>query len=170
LARRGSTPRAGCHSGLAVELGGRHFLATVGKTVHLVRWDGNSLKHVFTQGNPVKFLAGQMPELHPERKGVLARVETLPACVRYDTTRWLAGAKATLTAAVDSYGHVGLFEPNGALVALFFLFRTSLSAWLPDGTRYGPPAVIGGPCTPDAFLHLGAALRRACDRAEGRSP
>jgi len=102
--------------------------------------------------------------------GVETHTGTLPACVAYDPKRWLAGARGTLTAAVDAYGHVALFEPNGALVALFFLFRTSLSAWLPDGTRYGPPAVIGGPCTPNAFLHLGAALRRACDRAEGRSP
>jgi hypothetical protein len=170
LARRGSTPRAGAHSAVTVELGHRHFLATVGKTVHLVRWDGTSLKHTFTQGNPARFLHSQLPAHHPQHKAQLARPETLPACVRYDTDRWVAGAKVTLTAAVDCYGHIALFEPNGALVALFFVFRTYLAAWLPDGTRYGPPPVIGGPCTPDAFLHLGAALRRACDRAEGRSP
>jgi hypothetical protein len=170
LARRGATPRAGCHPGVNIALGEHWFSASVGKVTHLVRWDGTSLKHTYTQGEPVKFLFGQTPKLHPHIASVQARAETLPACVRYDTNRWLAGAKYTLAAAVDSSGHVALFEPNGALVAMFFVFRTSLSAWLPDGTRYGPPAVIGGPCTPDAFLHLGAALRRACDRAEGRSP
>jgi hypothetical protein len=61
--------------------------------------------------------------------------------------------------AVDRFGHILFFEENGELLCMFFVFRSTFAAWMPDGTRYGPTALIGGPPTPDAVTKLGQALR-----------
>jgi hypothetical protein len=47
-------------------------------------------------------------------------------------------------------------------VACMLIFRRGkLAAWSPDGVRYGPPELTGGPETPAALDRLGDILRQA---------
>ena len=66
-----------------------------------------------------------------------------------------------LTAAADRLGHVFVFGPSYELVCVFYFFRSSFAAWLPDGTRVGPHATLGGPVTPDGMKRLAQALRES---------
>jgi hypothetical protein len=69
-----------------------------------------------------------------------------------------------LVAAVDQFGQVCLFERSGKLVCMVFAFRQQLAAWLPDGTCFGPPALLGGPPTPGGAEKIGQALWQAWNR------
>jgi hypothetical protein len=42
-----------------------------------------------------------------------------------------------------------------------FVFRRELALWTPDGTRYGPTSLIGGPPTPHASLKIAQAVKNA---------
>jgi hypothetical protein len=61
---------------------------------------------------------------------------------------------------LDCFGQVA-FVRDGRPACLFMYRRGKLAAWTPDGVRYGPPELTGGPDTPGAIERLGEALRKA---------
>jgi hypothetical protein len=49
---------------------------------------------------------------------------------------------------------------GGGRPACMFIFRRGkLAAWAPNGVRFGPPELTGGPQTPGALEKLGDILR-----------
>jgi hypothetical protein len=74
--------------------------------------------------------------------------------LEYDRQRFpqsLMKRSGLLAAVVDRMGQVVLTKLTGEVVAVFHVRREKLAAWIPDGTFWGDPALIGGPQT------LGAA-------------
>jgi hypothetical protein len=69
---------------------------------------------------------------------------------------------------VDIYGQVAILDQSHSLIVMFFFFRGQFAAWMPDGTRFGPATVTGGPETPGALKKIGRALRQATERGRGR--
>jgi hypothetical protein len=75
--------------------------------------------------------------------------------------RFVAAVTFNLTAVVDRFGQIALLNRDGALVCMFFAFRRTLVAWMPDGTYFSPAERLGRPPTRDAQERIGAALRDA---------
>jgi hypothetical protein len=92
-------------------------------------------------------------------EGTRAKRDALPAFLQYDPQRWLLGARRRLLAASDRYGQVATFDEAGNLVCMFFAFRNRVAGWMPDGTRFGPPAYTGQAQSADALRKFAAALR-----------
>lgn len=68
-------------------------------------------------------------------------------------------------AAFDRWGQVVLLSAGTGRLVLAVLVRRDLAAaWLPDGTRWGSPALLGSAPHPAAAQHIGLALQ---DAAEG---
>lgn len=68
-------------------------------------------------------------------------------------------------AAFDRWGQVVLLSAaTGRLVLAVLVRRDLAAAWLPDGTRWGSPALLGSAPHPAAAQQIGLALR---DAAEG---
>jgi hypothetical protein len=95
--------------------------------------------------------------------GESATRETLPSFLKYDSQRWLLGARRRLWAASDRFGQVALFDGAGALVCMFFAFRNDVAGWMPDGTRFGPASLTGHAASPDALQKFARAIRAASD-------
>jgi hypothetical protein len=70
---------------------------------------------------------------------------------------------------IDRYNHIAVLNRSGELIALFYVTREEVAAWLPDGTRLGPRRLIGGEPTPGAAERIAAALRSA-ESVGGKSP
>jgi hypothetical protein len=85
----------------------------------------------------------------------------LPDCTRYDPHRFLAGVKTALSVAVDSFGQVAVFHAPDRLICMFFAYKKNVAAWMPDGTRFGPQSLTGGPPSPNAAEVIGRALAEA---------
>jgi hypothetical protein len=165
-----ATPRGKCHQGLSVELGEMWLTLRVGRSNHLLHWDRGPLECAFGIGDRDRFVRQQLAGSDLPTGGATASAAGLPAFVHYDRLRFQTAARAGLVAVVDVYGQVSVFTPAGRLVAMFFAFRGQVAAWLPDGTRFGPAALVGGPSTPDAPRRIGAALREAWSRRQETTP
>lgn len=148
------TTRTKCHSRLDVGLGDSCLVIRTGKFSHIIRWDGSELTIAGTQ---------DYHEAQMRTRGLISSESTrFGAQTTYDTRRFHSGCRTTrLTALVDLYSHVVLTNSTGVLVAMFFAFRNDVAVWLPDGTKWGPVALIGGPPTPNATSRIAAALRAA---------
>jgi hypothetical protein len=70
---------------------------------------------------------------------------------------------------VDKFGQLTVRDRSGQLVCMFFFYRNQFAAWMPDGTRLGPAALIGGAATPNALERIGMALNRAWRHASEES-
>jgi hypothetical protein len=149
------------HTQLRVELGDGWLLVDVGKGAHLLNWRDGPLRLGYHKST-VNTLAQLAVEEGFELTGQVAD-HGLLECVRYDARRFVAKAWGTLLVTVDVFGQVAVFAPqqNQRLVAMFHFFRKEVAGWMPDGTRFGPPALVGGPTTPACFERFGAALRAA---------
>jgi hypothetical protein len=145
LGHLGVTPRGRCHQDVQGELGEMWLTLQVGKITHLVRWDGPALDVKVTQGEKASFVRQELAQTSLRMSGVKLTRQSLPPSVAYDMRRFIGGTESTLHVAVDAFGQVALFERTGALVCMFFVFRDQFAAWLPDGTRFGPGSLIGGP-------------------------
>ncbi|MBK8207615.1 MAG: hypothetical protein IPK87_12635 [Planctomycetes bacterium] len=158
------------HSELAIDAGDYWFTVYGGKFTHLVRWDRDRLEICFLQGkqdvNAFIQRRHDCAALNPRR--VHARWGVAGAC-SYDSKRFrqYAMSPGGLTLQTDIYGQLAVLGRDNSLVAMFFIYRGTVAAWLPDGTRYGPSAVTGGPTTPGALQRIGAALQLA---VKGRGP
>jgi hypothetical protein len=153
----------GCHQDLQVEVGPHWLTACVGNWGHLVEWGGEHLK---VHAGSTSRRSGAYPLSLQGRKlqpGIARRLPFL----RYDPTRFRRAFQGDLTVVVDLFGEILIFAVRGELVCMFFVFRGQLAAWMPDGTRYGPAALTGGPATPDALRKIGQALREAQQRGGG---
>jgi hypothetical protein len=73
-----------------------------------------------------------------------------------------------LIAVLDRFGQVTLLDRQCNLVCMVMAFRDQIGVWMPDGTRAGSVALIGGPPTPGALERIGRALQQAT--SEGATP
>src|SRR5262249_12338827 len=131
------------------------ILRTGSRHQHLVRWDRAELEVCSVQTDPatptgVRAFLVRHRDLWPLRlTGIEAEAKDLPAWARYDRRRFRKGAGREVSVALDCFGQVAVSDRGGRLVCMFFAFHGQLAAWMPDGTRLGPPG-LGGPPTPDA--------------------
>ena len=152
------------HTTLSVDVGDTWFTVYGGKFTHLVRWDRERLEIAFLQGQRdiTEFIKRKQDAaaLNPLRAQV--RPGVTAAC-KYDPARFerYGYSRSGLLFVTTNLGEIAVFGPGDALVAMFFVYRGAVAAWLPDGTRYGPAGITGGPTTPDALGKIGAALRKA---------
>jgi hypothetical protein len=152
------------HTTLSVDVGDTWFTVYGGKFTHLVRWDRERLEIAFLQGQRdiAEFIKRKQDaaSLNPLR--VQVRPGVTAAC-KYDPARFerYGYSRTGLLFVTTNLGEIAVFGPGDALVAMFFVYRGTVAAWLPDGTRYGPAGITGGPTTPDALGKIGAALRKA---------
>ncbi|MCA8910865.1 MAG: hypothetical protein KDB82_04120 [Planctomycetes bacterium] len=152
------------HADLAVEIGDAWLTCYGGKFTHLLRWDRERLEIAFLQGQQgiAEFIRRKRDAAALNPKAVVLRPGRAGPC-RYDMSRFqrYGYSPRGLLLATDNLGHVCVFDKQEALVAMFFVFRGTVAAWMPDGTRYGPASTTGGPTTPDALGKIGRALREA---------
>jgi hypothetical protein len=153
-----STFRAKCHTDLTVRMGDTCLLVEVGRYSHIVRWDGHALTATCVEN---------AKEADKQTRGLFSgnSVKDYHGISIYDNSRFTTGCRIkNLVALLDRFGHVVLLDTNGALVAIFHIFRRNLSRWLPDGTKWGPVFTIGGPPTAGATERIAAAIRDAVRR------
>ncbi len=164
------TPKGKTHTDLKLTLGRYGMIAQVGRHVHLIRWDRGVLATSNHPDGPASatFAAIPWPIDRPA-----TRSTPRPRALDYDVKRFAAAALAELTAVVDAFGQIILFDRHDALIAMFVVFRGQVAAWMPDGTRFGPAhgpnPLIEGPVTPDAARIIGAALKAASDAGMART-
>lgn len=151
------TPVGRFHNAVRVELGDGWLALHNGVVLHLARWGAGRLT--------AEVVRGMLPGAGG---GIEARSNKLPPWL-YDGQRFVKVAHGWLVAAVDRFGQVALFERDGRLVGMFFTLRHQFAAWTPDGTRFGPKALLGVPPTPGAAEKIGAALKEAGERAGRRT-
>ncbi len=145
-------------------LGRYGMIVRVGKHAHLIRWDGDRL--AFSPLHEGAAHAGRGATPWPIERPA-TRSTPLPPHLDYDPRRFVACARAELTAVVDASGQVALFDRRDRLLAMVLAHRGQVAAWMPDGTRLGPgrgtAPLIDGPATPDAAEIIGRALKVASD-------
>jgi hypothetical protein len=161
------TVKGKSHSDPKVTLGCYGLIINVGKHVSLIRWDREKLT-VSTVAE------GSTRSEHDVVTWPLDRPATraipLPKILEYDPHRFVACARAELTAVVDVFGQVSLFDRQERLIAMFVAFRSQVAAWTPDGTRFGPSQgnspLLDGPATRNAAEIIGRLLKEASEAAQ----
>jgi hypothetical protein len=152
------------HSGLAVQVGADWMTCHGGKFTHLLRWDRERLEIAFLQGHKTieDFVQRRRDAAALNPRGVHLRPGRVAPCL-YDQSRFThyGYSPGGLLFVSDKLGQVAVFNGLEALVAMFFVYRGTVAAWLPDGTRYGPASITGGPTSRDALGRIGRALRKA---------
>jgi hypothetical protein len=156
------TTKGKAHQRLLVRLGKRLITVRVGKHGHLFNWNPEELQ-MPVMGPKARSRADNVQQVLQACATIVTKVH-LPQSVQYDPKRFTVAAEGDVTVVIDGYGQLAVFDPLGSLVCMFFVFRDQAGAWMPDGTRYGPPSITGGPPTPGALAKLGRALRDACTR------
>jgi hypothetical protein len=152
-ANRLVTARARLHSNLAVYLGETRLEIVFGRKRHAFSWREGPLEHQFR-----RMVGGALGQVGM----AVARRNLNHAQVRSDPLRFSAVASVDMEVLVDIAGQVIVRDfRRDRLVCMFLIRRHEFAAWMPDGTRFGPTDLIGGPATPDALNRLGAALREA---------
>jgi hypothetical protein len=160
------TAKGRCHQDLYVEQGHLKMVVQIGNWVHLVRWDRGPLELVHGQGDRQEFLRKHLGGVEPRFPGKATR---LPA-MAYDSARFRYAVQGEVDVIVDVFGQISVLDRAGTLVAMFFVFRNNIGVWMPDGTRYGPASIVGGPSTEGSLDLVGRVLRDACTRGQGRNP
>jgi hypothetical protein len=155
------TPRGRFHNNVAVQLGGQWLRIKVGSFDHLVRWDGDQLGLEKGAAAVRAYLRTSLAGSSRSVEAGPVAPENLPSRVRHDAGRFRTMARSRVLAVVDVYGQVAVFDLAGELICMLFVYRQQIAAWMPDGTRYGPASLTGGPATPDALGKLAQALRAA---------
>ncbi|WP_435009494.1 hypothetical protein P12x_000748 [Tundrisphaera lichenicola] len=158
------TAKGKTHSDLKLTLGRYGMVVKAGKHANLIRWDRGRLDvSTIAEGST----RSEFEVIPWAIDRPASRSTPRPGLLSYDPRRFLACARAELTAVVDSTGQVSLFDRNDRLLAMFVAFRSQVAAWMPDGTRFGPShgpsALVEGPTTPDAAERIGQVLRAASD-------
>lgn len=147
------TVKGRSHQDLTVKLGHRKLLVSIGKWKHLIRWDRGPLETFQGQGTPNVIV--------PESEFIEAVTIDEANSLVYDTTRFRSCVRGDVDVIVDRFGQIIVLDHARNLVAMLFVFRNQVAAWLPDGTRYGPAAIIGGASTEGALEAIGKRLREA---------
>src|SRR5262249_38513160 len=116
-----------------------------------------------TRANPANYLSkyeGFQRQTTPEMKRLLDSI-------RADSRRFVDLSIGPLRALVDCFGQIVLLDRGWNLLCMFFIFRSVVAAWMPDGTRYGPAWLTGGPETPGAAEKIARRLQQASSDVEG---
>jgi hypothetical protein len=162
--RRFTAERAKVHGDLLLECGRGWFTVYGGKFTHLLRWDRDRLEISFVQGKQdIVSMAKRQPDLASLPTASVRAKAGLCTPTRAEPERFkqFAASRSGMLFATDAYGQVAVFGRDDALVAMFFIYRGSVAAWLPDGTRYGPAGITGAPTAPGALQKIGAAMKAA---------
>jgi hypothetical protein len=153
------TSKGRVHPDLRVQLGRTFLTVKAGRHSHVIQWTRGVLSCYRHEGELAPFVLkvfGWTPPCRDARPGGDC------AGVVNDPTRFFAAARfGRLTALVDRFGHIVLFDETRSQVCVFHVFRTGVAAWTPDGTRVGPVHVIGGASTPGGGARIGASLLAA---------
>lgn len=156
---------AKCHNELFFEVGDYALAVYGGKFTHVLRWDAGKLEATHKIGRVAFTHAGRKSgAASADGHGIVVNAEHgRPPMLNLDAARFakFAFAPCGLCFVSDVYGQLFVLTPDGACVAAFFVYRATVAAWLPDGTRYGPSSLTGGSTTPDALGRIGRALQAA---------
>lgn len=159
---------AKCHNELFFEVGDYALAVYGGKFTHVLRWDHGKLEATHKIGRVT--YATRSGRTAPEGAGIVAEAQHgRPPMLNLDKARFakFAFAPCGLCFVSDVYGQLFVLAPDGACVAAFFVYRATVAVWLPDGTRYGPASISGGPTSPDALGRIGRALQQAVKGGAG---
>jgi hypothetical protein len=141
------------HNNLRVLLGQTGMQIIIGRLRHTLSWKEGPLSHTFDRMDKDQ---PSQPNFEEARRDLSHRL------VQLDAVRFPAAVSWKVDALVDTTGQVIVHDfYRDRLVCILCPRRETLAAWMPDGTRYGPSDMIGGPATPGALARLGAALRQA---------
>lgn len=161
------TPKGRTHPDLRVQIGSDFLLVQAGSHTNLIRWDRGWLEVAGTEFGSERHVAPPFVAVSPGGSNGPAGVPS----VRLDPKRFFSrvsgGGRA---AAVDRFGQIVVFGGSGAPVCMLHVFRNRVAAWMPDGTRVGPPELIGGPPTPHGAERIGQALRASGGAVEVSTP
>ncbi|MBL8792504.1 MAG: hypothetical protein JNM56_01225 [Planctomycetia bacterium] len=153
------TPSGGCHSNLTVEQGEDWLELMVGERVHRLRWGTGTLELFHDKRG--RHARAAAPSGSPPPRTVPQPLDAAWYQTWYHRLRLLSPSMyADRFVLVDQFGQVAIVNRARELLVMFFVFRDKLAAWLPDGTRYGPASVTGGPATPQALERIGQVLQR----------
>jgi hypothetical protein len=160
-----TAPKGKHHPNLEVMLESSFMGVKIGKLMHLILWNDGPLmlKNSYSDKDGLVKDAITHTVL---KEALWSHAATKKECVRLlgkESRRFTLAAQAHLTLFVDKLGQLAVFDAAGALVCIFCFVREQVAAWMPDGTRFGPPALSGGPAAPDALDKLGSALRSASE-------
>ncbi|MCI0464449.1 MAG: hypothetical protein L0Z62_46545 [Gemmataceae bacterium] len=164
-----TTPTGKHHSNLEVRLGEFWMTVAIGKRIHLIQWDCGPLvlQHMDKQDYlKLQFISTAAKDWSSHRA-------TKKECLRLlgnHSKRFVLAAKGQITLFVDKLGHLAVVDAAGELVCMFCFLREQVAAWMPDGTRYGPPTLSRGPAAGDALEKLGNALRTASELGRRMRP
>lgn len=162
---------AKCHNELFFEVGDYALSVYGGKFTHVLRWDAGKLEATHKIGRVAFTHAGRKSgAASADGTGIVVHAEHgRPPMLNLDAARFakFAFAPCGLCFVSDVYGQLFVLTPDGACVAAFFVYRATVAAWLPDGTRYGPSSLTGGSTTPDALGRIGRALQAAVKGGAG---
>jgi hypothetical protein len=161
------TPKSRWHPSLTAQLGHEWLIARIGFLNHLFRWDQEALVHTSWQSPALQFGPPQGSGL--KLGGMSCTEHRMQVVEDYDTKRWVRGLEGELQVVVDCFGHIAILDRMNELVCMLRVFRQQFAAWMPDGTRYGPPKFSGGPQTPLALEKIGQALRKASSSGREKS-
>jgi hypothetical protein len=139
-----------CHSNLDVRLGYRCVGIGVGSRWMLLDWNAGPLK--VQEMMSAKYEFGNKATNRLYRGGGIFAPLTGRFVGTYRFTRWEVG--------LDGFGQIA-FVRDGVVACMLIFRRGKLAAWTPDGVRYGPAELTGGPETPAALERLGDILRQA---------
>src|SRR5262249_24715110 len=152
-----------CHPDIQAEVGDDWLLIhTPASNMTRVQWNEKALvvkQHRERQYELWLELRDKNPGQWGVRTGTTWRLPFVPASA--DHEGFVDAAEGRLTVLIDPSGEVAVFNSGGNLICMFFVFRNQFAAWRPDGTRYGPASLTGGPPTPDALERLARALQEA---------
>jgi hypothetical protein len=162
------TAKGKTHHDLKLSLGRYGMVLHVSSYKNLIRWDRGRLDISTMAEGSTRTEFEAMPWAIDRPAG---RSVPRPEMLDYDPRRFVACARAELTAVVDAFGQVALLDAEDRLLAMFVAFRGQVAAWMPDGTRlgpcHGPSPLIDGPATPGAAEKIGRVLKEASDASPG---
>jgi hypothetical protein len=128
----------------------------------------NPFRLIIRAGNYVHRILEEDSELRHDTRSEGPNFELEPggsaSVLDYDRHRFPQGLmkrSGPLAAVVDRMGQVVLTNLTGEVVAMFHVRREKIAAWIPDGTYWGDPALIGGPETPGGARKIAAAIVQA---------
>jgi hypothetical protein len=155
-----ATRKAKTHDSFAIYVDGESIRAQVDKFRHEIRWGGARLALHSTTVETWRF-SDLFPGPVRWTEDMIDKLSSWLTGVGYDRTRFFQVRRLGLVVAADSHGQLVVFDLSGKLICHFCIFRKELAAWMPDGTRYGPASITGGPSTPGALDKIGRALEAA---------
>jgi hypothetical protein len=160
--------RGRVHPDLRVALGATFLTVETGRNAILIRWDSAALEVEHGEGDAGRLVRRVYGETRPATSLMESGVRP-PAFE--DRARFFATGKLDrLTAGVDRYSQLTVLDQSGKLVCMFFVFRRQVAGWMPDGTRFGPPSLLGGAATPGAETRFAATLQAASSGAGEAAP